>query len=75
MLVKNLVDITNTMEKIVDTLNKESANIPELVSKIEPLINQANKTIEATQRIWPLSSAMGEQPKTGVLTSPAPFND
>ena len=74
-LVKNLVDITDTMQKIVDTLNKESANIPELVNKIEPLINQANKTIEATQRIWPLSSAMGEQPKTDVLTSPAPAND
>lgn len=74
-IINNLVDISSTMSEIVDTLNKETANIPELVDKIGPLLNQANKTIEATQRIWPLSSAIGEETKTDVLTSPAPAND
>jgi len=74
-LVKNLVDITQTMGELISTLNKEIANMPELIEKIGPLLNQADKTIKATQRIWPLSSAIGEQKDKDILTSPAPAND
>lgn len=75
VLVKNLVDITHIMEEMVTTLNQEISNMPELIDKIGPLLNQADKTIKATQRIWPLSSAIGEESNTDTLTSPAPAND
>lgn len=74
-LLANLVEITQLMEVMVATLNKEIADMPELVDKIGPLLNQADKTIKATQRIWPLSSAIGEETNTETLTSPAPAND
>ena len=74
-IINNLLTITQSMEEIVATLNKEIANMPELVEKIGPLLNQANKTIKATQRIWPLSSAIGEDKNIDTLTSPAPAGD
>lgn len=74
-LLKNLVDITQTMDELISALNKEIKNMPELVDKIGPLLNQADKTIKATQRIWPLSSAIGEEKDNDILTSPAPAND
>lgn len=74
-IISNLLTITQSMEEIVATLNKEIANMPELVDKIGPLLNQADKTIKATQRIWPLSSAIGEDKNTDTLTSPAPAGD
>ena len=74
-IINNLVAITQSMEEIVATLNKEIANMPELVDKIGPLLKQADKTIKATQRIWPLSSAIGEEKNIETLTSPAPASD
>ena len=57
-------------------LNKQVADMPELVNKIGPLLNEADKTIKASQRIWPLSTAIGENNKNSdTLTSPAPAND
>ena len=74
-IINNLLTITQSMEEIVATLNKEIANMPELIDKIGPLLNQADKTIKATQRIWPLSSAIGEDKNINTLTSPAPAGD
>ena len=74
-IINNLVAITQSMEEIVSTLNKEIANMPELIDKIGPLLNQADKTIKATQRIWPLSSAIGDEKNNATLTSPAPAGD
>ena len=74
-IVKNLLETTQLMEDMVSMLNQQIANMPELVDKIGPLLNQADRTIKATQRIWPLSSAIGEDSGEEVLTSPAPAND
>lgn len=74
-IVKNMLDITQLLEEITTTLNQEMENMPELVSKIGPLLNQADRTIKATQRIWPLSTAIGEEKNKDTLTSPAPAGD
>lgn len=74
-IIKNLVKSSRKMEDSITKLNAAMADIPEIVEKMDPLINQVDKTVKATQRIWPLSSAIGEQKEKGVLTSPAPVND
>ena len=72
----NMVDVTEKMRTMMSQINKQIADMPELVNKIGPLLKEADKTIKASQRIWPLSSAMEENTdNTNTLTSPTPAND
>jgi len=72
----NMVDVTEELRTMMQQLNKQVADMPELVNKIGPLLKEADKTIKASQRIWPLSTAIGESNKNSdTLTSPAPAND
>ena len=71
----NMVDVTEELRTMMQQLNKQVADMPELVNKIGPLLKEADKTIKASQRIWPLSSAMEKNDGNDTLTSPAPAND
>ena len=72
----NMVDVTEELRTMIKQLNKQVADMPELVNKIGPLLQEADKTIKASQRIWPLSTAIGETDNNNeTLTSPAPAND
>ena len=72
----NMVDVTNKLRTTTMLINKQIEAMPELVNEIGPLLKEADKTIKASQRIWPLSSAMEENTdNTNTLTSPAPAND
>jgi hypothetical protein len=45
------------------------------MEKIEPLMKEADETIKATKRIWPISSAVGEEKENVKLTPQVPAND
>lgn len=73
---ENLKDITQqTMILIEQTkilltsLQQQVDEIPELTDQVKPLLDEADKTIRATQQIWPLSSSMPKDLKQ-TLTSP-----
>ena len=51
------------------SIQKQVNDIPELTEKIKPLLDDADKTMKATQQIWPLSSSMPKDNKQ-TLTSP-----
>lgn len=51
------------------SIQKQVNDIPELTEKIKPLLDDADKTMKATQQIWPLSSGMPKDDKQ-TLTSP-----
>ena len=75
-IATNMVDVTEELKTLMKQINKQVADMPELVNRITPLLNEADKTIKATQRIWPLSSAMEKDGDNNTtLTSPAPAND
>lgn len=71
----NMVNVTEELKTLMQQLNKQIADMPELVNKIGPLLKEADKTIKASQRIWPLSSAMEQNDNADTLTSPEPAND
>jgi len=72
----NMVDVTEQLRTMMKQINKQIADMPELVNKIGPLLQEADKTIKASQRIWPLSKAIGENNSNNeTLTSPTPAND
>ena len=51
------------------SLQQQVNEMPELTDKVKPLLDEADKTIKATQKIWPLSSSIPKDNKQ-TLTSP-----
>lgn len=51
------------------SLQEQVDEMPELTEKVKPLLDEADKTIRASQKIWPLSSSMPKDNKQ-TLTTP-----
>lgn len=73
---ENLKDITTQVKTLISqsktlltSLQKQLNEIPEITEKVKPLLDEADKTIKASQRIWPLSSSLPEENQQ-TLTSP-----
>ena len=72
----NLKQLTEQTRGIIEqtrllliSLQQQIDEMPELTDKVKPLLDEADKTIKATQKIWPLSSSMPEDNKQ-TLTTP-----
>lgn len=50
-------------------IQQQVDQLPEITEKVKPLLDEADKTIKASQQIWPLSSSMPKDNKQ-TLTSP-----
>jgi len=72
----NLKQLTEQTKGIIEqtrllliSLQQQVDEIPELTDKVKPLLDEADKTIKASQKIWPLSSSMPKDNKQ-TLTTP-----
>ncbi len=65
----NLKLITEQTQVLLNSIQQQVNDLPEITDKVKPLLDEANKTIKATQQIWPLSSSMPKDNKQ-TLTSP-----
>ena len=72
----NLKQLTDQTKGIIEqtrllliSLQQQVDEMPELTDKVKPLLDEADKTIKATQKIWPLSSSMPKDNKQ-TLTTP-----
>ena len=73
---KNLTEITSKTitiigqtQKLLDSLQLQVDEMPEITKKVKPLLEQADKTLKATQQIWPISSGIPREHKQ-TLTTP-----
>jgi phospholipid/cholesterol/gamma-HCH transport system substrate-binding protein len=71
----NLNNASAHIDELISSIHKDLESVPDLLNKVEPLLKEADKTIKATQRIWPLSSALSDEKKSEQLTPQAPAND
>ena len=72
----NLKQLTEQTRGIIEqtrllliSLQQQVDEMPELTGKVKPLLDEADKTIRASQKIWPLSSNMPKDDKQ-TLTTP-----
>jgi phospholipid/cholesterol/gamma-HCH transport system substrate-binding protein len=72
----NLKQLTEQTKGIIEqtrllliSLQQQVDEMPELTDKVKPLLDEADKTIRASQKIWPLSSSMPKDDKQ-TLTTP-----
>jgi len=63
------------MDAATEKLDGVITTISDQLTKTAPLLKEIDKTVKATQRVWPISSAIGDKEKTSTLTSPEPAND
>jgi len=68
-LTVKTMDILEQTRALLISLQKQVDEIPELTDKVKPLLDEADKTIRASQKIWPLSSNIPEEDRQ-TLTTP-----
>lgn len=73
--VTNLQEATRAMETFMSQLNTEAGQVPVVMQKIQSAVDEANTTIQATQKIWPISSAIDKPESSSPLINPVPAND
>ena len=73
--IANMQEASARVNELLEQVSEQVAEVPGLINKVEPLLEEADRTIKATQRIWPLSSAVGDDPDRETLTSPEPVDD
>ncbi len=73
---ENLKILTEKTKGIIEqtsvlliSIQQQVDQLPEITEKVKPLLDEANKTIKATQQIWPLSSSVAKDNKQ-TLTTP-----
>lgn len=72
---KNMEQASIKVNLLLNDIQQQVQHVPELLDKIGPLLNEADRTIEATRNIWPLSTAFEKEKDKKTLVSPKPAND
>jgi phospholipid/cholesterol/gamma-HCH transport system substrate-binding protein len=67
----NLQDATQNFESFSNKLDYDANQIPLIMQKIQSAADETNTTIQATQRIWPISSAIEKKPQHAPLIQPS----
>jgi len=71
--LKAITEQTRTImvqtSKLLNSLQHQVDEIPELTDRVKPLLDEADKTIKATQQVWPLSGNIQKDSKQ-TLTPP-----
>lgn len=73
--VNNLEEATKSMEVFMSKLNTEAGQVPVVMQKIQSVVDETNATIEAAQRIWPISSAISKPQEGSPLIDPLPDHE
>lgn len=74
--ITNLKQTTDELKNLVILLSNDAEQVPVVLNNINSVIDKTEKTIEATQRVWPISSAMPSRQSTNnKLVNPQPAND
>ena len=66
----NLQDATQNFESFANKLDYDANQIPLIMQKIQLAVDETNTTIQATQRIWPISSALEQKQDHAPLLQP-----
>lgn len=62
--VKQLV---NQMNTAMGSVNVELQQLPDLLNRMQILLDETNRTVEGMQNIWPLTSAMPKESKQTLI--------
>jgi phospholipid/cholesterol/gamma-HCH transport system substrate-binding protein len=66
-LTEQTMGILEQTRLLLMSVQAQVDEIPELTDKVKPLLDEADKTIRASQKIWPLSSSMPEDNKQTLI--------
>ena len=71
LIGSNIQDATKNIETVSSKINNDANQIPLIMQKIQTTLDETNNTIEATQRIWPISSAIEKNQQHAPLIQPS----
>jgi len=70
-LTEQTSSILEQTRLLIMSLQTQVDEIPELTDKVKPLLDEADKTIRASQKIWPLSSSIPKDNKQTLISPEA----
>lgn len=74
--LSNLQQATKDMMVLVSSLKNDAGEVPAILNHIDEVVGETEKTIQATQRVWPISSAMPvKDASSSTIVNPQPAND
>lgn len=73
-LIQDLRKLSAQMNATMGTINMEVQELPELISRMRNLMEEADRTVEGLQHVWPISEAV-EQPAPAPLIEAQPLHD
>lgn len=73
--VANVNEATANLKSVIKTLDKDMDQVPVVLKNVNTVISETEQTIQATQRIWPLSTAMPKKEQSSKIVNPLPAND
>jgi len=73
--IANLKQTTEDLKNLLQLLKSDAREVPVVLKNINSVLGETEKTIQATQRIWPISSAMAEKDAKNNAINPMPAND
>jgi phospholipid/cholesterol/gamma-HCH transport system substrate-binding protein len=68
----SLEQATKNFETFAGKLNYDANQVPVILQNIQKAVDETNQTIEATQRIWPISKAIDNSTDHAPLIPPTP---
>ena len=73
-LIADVREMVGQMNSAMATINVELQEVPDLVTRMKALMEEADRTVEGLQRIWPISQAV-EVPSNEQVIGPQPINE
>jgi len=59
--------LVNQMNTAMGSVNVEMQQLPELLNRMQILLDETNRTVEGMQNIWPLTTAMPKESKQTLI--------
>ena len=72
--ILNLQKSTRQLNELLAKFNSGADQIPEIMLDVQTVLDETEQTVDAAQRVWPISSAMSKENKTTIV-NPLPAND
>lgn len=73
--ISNIQQATEDLKNIAKTFSSDIKQVPAVMGNINSVISQTEQTIQATQKIWPISSALPKKETHKKMVNPLPAND
>ena len=73
--IDNFKQSSDDLKSLIKILKNNAGEVPEVLNNINSVVGETEKTILATQKIWPISTVISNSKSSNKTVDPQPAND